>query len=263
MENIQEITLDIMNNHIFNYIYSKQYDQGRIIKFKIVENGKSFDITNVTAIFQAKKPDNTVIYNSCNKDIKNNILIIDLNEQLTVLSGTFPYQIQLVQDNMVLTTVTGKIKISPSVVKPDDIISTSEFNALNDALIQVNKGFAFYIEEVKRYETEIKEFATVKVSANEPQEESVALWINPVSDETINLPEIKDDIISQEDTWSSLKISTEINDLKKFISNGKNLIASAITEKGVETAADESFENMAEHIRSISVGEASKIGGAL
>lgn len=112
---------------------------------------------------------------------------------------------------MVLTTVTGKIKISPSVVKPDDIISASEFNALNDALIQVHKGFAFYIEEVKQYETEIKEFATVKVSVNEPQEESVALWINPASDEIINLPEIKDDIISQEDTWSSLKINTEIN----------------------------------------------------
>lgn len=262
MENIQNITLDIMNNHIFNYAYSKQYDQGRIIKFKVVDGGKPVDLTNVTAIFQAKKPDGTVIYNSCQKDVDNNLLLVDIDEQMTVCAGKIDYQIQLVEGEDILTTVTGHIKINESVVHPDDVISSSEFNALSDALIQVNKGYAFYLEEVKTYMEEIKNYATVKVSVEEPTEQSIALWINPDSDEEINVPEILDNEISSDDTWSSSKIyeeinyafealDTEINKLKKSVSDGKSLIASAITDKGIETESDATYEVMAENINDI------------
>lgn len=251
MENIQNITLDIMNNHIFNYAYSKQYDQGRIIKFKVVDGGKPVDLTNVTAIFQAKKPDGTVIYNSCQKDVDNNLLLVDIDEQMTVCAGKIDYQIQLVEGEDILTTVTGHIKINESVVHPDDVISSSEFNALSDALIQVNKGYAFYLEEVKTYMEEIKNYATVKVSNEEPTEQSVALWINPDSNEEINVPEVLDNEISSEDTWSSAKINSEINKLKKSVSDGKSLIASAITAKGIETENDATYETMAENINNI------------
>lgn len=251
MENIQNITLDIMNNHIFNYAYSKQYDQGRIIKFKVVDGGKPVDLTNVTAIFQAKKPDGTVIYNSCQKDVDNNLLLVDIDEQMTVCAGKIDYQIQLVEGEDILTTVTGHIKINESVVHPDDVISSSEFNALSDALIQVNKGYAFYLEEVKTYMEEIKRYATVKVSVEEPTEQSVALWINPDSNEEINVPEVLDNEISSDDTWSSTKINSEINKLKKSVSDGKSLIASAITAKGIETESDATFEVMAENINDI------------
>ena len=48
--------------------------------------------------------------------------------------------------------------------------------------------------------------------------------------------------------------ATEINNLKSSVSNGKSAIASAITDKGVSTASDATFQTMANNIRSILTG---------
>ena len=47
-------------------------------------------------------------------------------------------------------------------------------------------------------------------------------------------------------------IYTAINDLKTSVSNGKSLIASAITDKGVSTASSATFQTMANNIGKIS-----------
>ena len=49
-------------------------------------------------------------------------------------------------------------------------------------------------------------------------------------------------------------IASEINTLKKSVSDGKTLVATAITDKGVETAADATFAVMAENVRAIESG---------
>ena len=46
-------------------------------------------------------------------------------------------------------------------------------------------------------------------------------------------------------------IYTAINELKTSVSNGKSLIASAITDKGVSTASNATFQTMSNNIRSI------------
>lgn len=51
-----------------------------------------------------------------------------------------------------------------------------------------------------------------------------------------------------------------LNDCFQFVSNGKRLVASAITDKGVETASDATFAVMAENIRNIPSGGVSYIG---
>ena len=50
------------------------------------------------------------------------------------------------------------------------------------------------------------------------------------------------------------KINQEIEDTKKSVSDGKSLVASAITEKGVETAADATFQTMHDNILDIKSG---------
>ena len=47
--------------------------------------------------------------------------------------------------------------------------------------------------------------------------------------------------------------TSELNSLKTSVSNGKSLIASAITGKGVSTASDATFQTMANNISSIVV----------
>ena len=46
--------------------------------------------------------------------------------------------------------------------------------------------------------------------------------------------------------------ASEINSLKSSVSNGKSAIASAITDKGISTAADATFQTMANNISNIS-----------
>ena len=46
----------------------------------------------------------------------------------------------------------------------------------------------------------------------------------------------------------------QINDLFQNVSNGKNLIASAITDKGVDASDDETFSSLSEKINQIPVG---------
>ena len=49
----------------------------------------------------------------------------------------------------------------------------------------------------------------------------------------------------------SYATTTQLNDLKTSVSNGKSAVASAITDKGVSTSATASFDTMANNIRSI------------
>ena len=49
-------------------------------------------------------------------------------------------------------------------------------------------------------------------------------------------------------------ITKEINEIKKSVSDGKEMLAVAITEKGIETASNDSFSIMAENIGQIESG---------
>lgn len=54
--------------------------------------------------------------------------------------------------------------------------------------------------------------------------------------------------------WSGWRITStniDINSLKTSVSEGKALIAAAVTDKGVSTAADATFQTMATNIRNI------------
>lgn len=54
---------------------------------------------------------------------------------------------------------------------------------------------------------------TIEVKDAEPTKENTQLWIRPSENSTFNLPEIKDYDVNPDDTWSSEKISTKIEEL--------------------------------------------------
>lgn len=49
-------------------------------------------------------------------------------------------------------------------------------------------------------------------------------------------------------------VTARMNEVFQSVSNGKTLIAAAITDKGVNTAATDTFQTMAEHIEEIQTG---------
>lgn len=68
--------------------------------------------------------------------------------------------------------------------------------------------------------SQMQKLYDVEISTTTPTNERTGLWINPddISD-VINIPEIKDDEVSDVDTWSSKKIDNVTGSLKEDISN--------------------------------------------
>lgn len=140
MENVQKITLDILNNRTYEQAYSKQYDKGRLLIVKLVEDGAPIDLTDTTVIFKAKKPDNTVIYNNCIIDTENSEVTIELTEQLTVLPGKIPFEIEITSKEKRLS------RINIDTISKGDY-SNSILNQLQKAIVSTNSSanpYRFY-----------------------------------------------------------------------------------------------------------------------
>lgn len=73
-----------------------------------------------------------------------------------------------------------------------------------------------YIEEgIRKVSDSFDQYSatggSVDVSAHEPTENHVKLWINQKENVDIVLPEVKDNVVSEDDTWSSAKIQRELD----------------------------------------------------
>lgn len=153
MEDIQKLSIDIMDDKVFEPIYTKQYDQGRKVYVTVTKDGKDLSLEGITASFQMKKPDGTVILKNC--QISNNKIIVELDRTITVVSGNrIPFQIQLFEaaTNIIISTTTGILKVDESVVQMDDIESSSDFSTFSDILLKINEEY----EEVKKDAKEVK-----------------------------------------------------------------------------------------------------------
>ena len=153
MEDIQKLSIDIMDDQVFEPIYTMQYDQGRKVYVTVTKDGKDLSLEGITASFQMKKPDGTVILKNC--QISNNQIIVELDRTITGVSGNrIPFQIQLCEaaTNIIISTTTGILKVDESVVQMDDIESSSDFSTFSDILLKFNAEY----EEVKKDVKEVK-----------------------------------------------------------------------------------------------------------
>jgi hypothetical protein len=146
LENIQKINIDIVNHKVYEYIYSKQWDEGRIVEFNITDDNKTIAPTNYV-MFQMKKPDGYVVLYTC--EIIDGKAKVVLSRQMTAVAGKIPYQLNIYSapqpipapeesvdpseyDGNLVSTVTGYIIVEASVVQPDDVESKDEFNVINE-----------------------------------------------------------------------------------------------------------------------------------
>lgn len=159
--NIQDISLDIYDSHTYEQIFSKQYDNGRKVRFTITENGQEYDLADKTVSFEIKKDDGTVVLKSC--QIEGNQAIVTIDKNITVFFGNrIPYQIKIVDvtNQTVITTVTGYMFIQESVVKQDDVESTSDFSSYADILLEISTKYEeskIFADNAKQSETNAKE----------------------------------------------------------------------------------------------------------
>lgn len=161
MDNIQRITLDIRDNQTYEQIYTKQYNKGFPIEFEITKDGEPFDLSDCSASFEMKKPDDTVIWASCS--ITDNIVSVPVDEQMTIVEGKATFQITLMQGETLITTVTGTMKIDRSVIQDNDIESSDQFSLITDILVQIAEAKQAAID-AKAYADEATEQATLSKS---------------------------------------------------------------------------------------------------
>lgn len=172
MEDIQKLSIDIMDDKVFEPIYTKQYDQGRKVYVTVTKDGKDLSLEGITASFQMKKSDGTVILKNC--QISNNQIIVELDRTITVMSGNrIPFQIQLFEaaTNIIISTTTGILKVDESVVQMDDIESSSDFSTFSDILLNISEKY----EETKGYAEQVN---TTKVYVENLVRQTEERWLN-------------------------------------------------------------------------------------
>ncbi len=57
----------------------------------------------------------------------------------------------------------------------------------------------------------------VEISTTTPTNERTGLWMNPDDEQSVSIPELKDNVVNTTDTWSSQKIYTELQDFLEKI----------------------------------------------
>lgn len=59
----------------------------------------------------------------------------------------------------------------------------------------------------------IQKLYDIEISTTAPTNERTGLWVNPDDEQTVSIPELKDNVVNTTDTWSSQKIYTELQAL--------------------------------------------------
>lgn len=149
MDYKRKITIEITEKTIYDSIIVKQYEEGYPIEFIITNNGKEADLTNVVAIFELKKPDNTIVIEQCS--ISENVISFNLSKQMTIIDGKGIFQLTLFdastyipnqrESAVIITSATGVFRIQQSTVLNGDIESSKDvINILSDIIVQLEEA---------------------------------------------------------------------------------------------------------------------------
>ena len=123
-----------------------------------------------------------------------------------------------------LDIVTNKVnKISYGYIATADIPTNTEitdsrwmnlYTLYDGDVTDEYKKLATLISENKNSVDEIYNklqlLCGIEITDSMPINTQTGLWINPTSNESINIPELKDDVVNTTDTWSSKKIYDEL-----------------------------------------------------
>lgn len=75
-----------------------------------------------------------------------------------------------------------------------------------------NKNSVGIIENtIEAIKNKLSSIRSIVVSSTTPTDDNVELWINPNETDSFSIPEIKDNATNTVDTWSSKKISDEMD----------------------------------------------------
>ncbi|MDD6489579.1 MAG: BppU family phage baseplate upper protein [Clostridia bacterium] len=132
---IKNISLDFNAENKPLTVCAKQNDaDSRFLIITPVSDGKQIDMTNVTAVFCAEKPDGSNIMNYAQKDNDGKI-IVELTSQTLALSGIVSCEVKLYQGLSVLSSCRFCVNVEKSL-SDKAVESTDEFTILTELIAE-------------------------------------------------------------------------------------------------------------------------------
>lgn len=150
------ITLDVRKTHGYVCVEMKQTDNHRRLTIRLTDGGEPYRVTeDCYAVFTAKKPDGTVIYNRCT--VTDGGVIYDVTPQTTAAAGMLECEIRLLSaegaplipdengvfpetEAKLLTSAAFGIRVHPTVYNENDTLSSqTEVSALSGAVAEAKQ----------------------------------------------------------------------------------------------------------------------------
>jgi len=290
MENIiTKISIDLHSPATYEVIKAQQNDtNSRVIEVVLTNNGNPYLLNEVSTIkFGGHRSDGSSFIQDCT--YTDDLIIIALNENILALHGLHEGKISLYDssNNQILSTPTIKISVQKDPCFDKENITEIDRDKIDETILEIGS----YEEKLNTHiadkdihptKEELEESVKKEVSQNindlETKIENIENDIDTLREdstpdnvvlyaddgEIVEIPTVDDSgtpvniTIDSELSETSTNpvqnkvITTKLNEVFQSVSNGKDLIASAITDKGVETDADATFETMANNISLIS-----------
>lgn len=130
------ITVDLWNPSVPPYVNVKQGDSQREIAVTLTAGGNEINPEVIPDIY-IKKPDGTLIYNSCT--LEGATIVIPLTAQSLAAAGEAKAELQMTYGDGVLSTPIFNLTILPTNIDDQAVESTNEFGALQTALQEVEE----------------------------------------------------------------------------------------------------------------------------
>ena len=253
-------------------IPAMQLDKGsRFVRVHLQNNKRSVDVTGTQIVIMAIRHDRQeVIESCCILDASKGIIEFEISEAMTEKQGDVLCQLKVLDNDGVLSSQLFKISVRRSLesqildnchCQHYDITLDHIQDIQNQVVVLQNKPD---IDDAKESRTTVwsssktKEVITSMISNGNSSDNVDLSDYQTKTDQSLNttnknvvgainevngsVSEVKQDIDN---------VNQIINDLKQSVGNGKQLIASAITDMGVPTSVDDSFQTIADHILSI------------
>lgn len=131
---IYRVTLDVHKTASQEMLNIMKNDNGREIHFVLTDGGKPYVISDgCTSVFRARKPDGTVLYNSCS--ISDSVITYVLTSQTSAAAGILECELTLYgADSKQITSPKFSLRVEDTVQSDSEIESHDEFTELQRAL---------------------------------------------------------------------------------------------------------------------------------
>lgn len=153
-----KITLDLHSMSSPVSLNAKRGDSGRRICVTLMESGVPYSIAaGCYAVFTGKKPDDTILWNSC--AIEGDAIIYEITKQTVIVAGIALCQVRLYGgDGKLISSPDFTLIVDDTVIDDGEIVSANEITALTELVADATTLIA-------KLESNTVKVATVSLSA--------------------------------------------------------------------------------------------------